>query len=61
MKNERAFIVIEVYGGVASVTRVPSKGVEVVIVDHDNKSTFRNIDGQNRPTEGYKKNPRITK
>lgn len=58
---ERAFIKIEVYGGVASVTKCPARGVEVVIVDHDHKSTYRNIDGQNRPAEGYKKRVRPSK
>lgn len=62
MKTERAFIVIEVHGGVASVRRVPARGVEVVIVDHDNRVTYRNIDGHNYPSaKTFNKNPKPTR
>lgn len=58
MAQERVFIRVEVYGGVASVTQCPARGVEIAIVDHDNRSTYRVIDGQAHPAEGYKKHPR---
>ena len=41
-------IVIEVYGGVASVVQT-IKGVTVTIKDRDHKCTMKNIDGLNCP------------
>jgi len=45
-KKRNKSIIIEVYGGVASVIQT-YKGITITIKDHDNKRAYINVDGQN--------------
>lgn len=52
MKNKK--IIIQVYGGVASVIQT-IKGITIEIQDHDNKIRYENVDGQNYPSKPFKR------